>query len=306
MTPERWRLIDELLDAALERPAEEWPDFLEGACSGEPELRRQVESILELEQLPGLLDRPAFSVQAEDPHLGHRIGPYRIERLLGRGGMGSVYLAVREGDYTSRVALKLIKPGMDSDEIVRRFRGERQILAGLDHPNIARIFDGGTTDDGLPYFAMEYVEGEPIDAWCDHHRLPTRERLQLFRKVCAAVHVSHRHLVVHRDLKPGNILVTADGVPKLLDFGIAKLLHPSLSTGVAAAVTQTMGARPMTYEYASPEQAPRRSDRHDERRLLPGGVAVSSSDWPFPLQVRRPDATRDPAAGVRRGASPAQ
>ncbi len=255
MTPERWRQIDDLLDAALERPAEEWPDFLEGACSGEPELRRQVESMLELELSQGLLEQPAFSVHAEDPRLGHRIGPYRIERLLGRGGMGAVYLAAREDDYASRVALKLIKPGMDSDEIVRRFRGERQILAGLDHPNIARILDGGTTEDRLPYFAMEYVEGEPIDAWCDRQRLTTRQRLQLFRQVCAAVHVSHRHLVVHRDLKPGNILVTAGGVPKLLDFGIAKLLHPSLSSGTAATATQTVDHRPMTYEYASPEQA---------------------------------------------------
>ncbi|HEV3409601.1 MAG TPA: protein kinase, partial [Chthoniobacterales bacterium] len=173
-------------------------------------------------------------------------------REIGRGGLGAVYLAARADDeYRKEVALKLIRRGLDTDDILRRFRTERQILAQLDHPNIARLLDGGTTDDGLPYFAMEYVRGEPINTYCDLHRLKLSERLELFRKVCAAVTYAHQNLVVHRDLKPSNILVTADGEPKLLDFGIAKLL----SADHELVFTQTApGLRAMTPDYASPEQ----------------------------------------------------
>jgi serine/threonine protein kinase/tetratricopeptide (TPR) repeat protein len=179
-----------------------------------------------------------------------RIGPYRVLRELGHGGMGTVYLAARADDqYQKRVAIKVVR-GLDSAEVIRHFRRERQILAGLDHPNIARLLDGGTTDDGLPYFVMEHVEGEPIDRFCDERRLTVHERLGLFRGVCEAVQHAHRNLVVHRDLKPGNIFVTRDGVPKLMDFGIAKLLNPDV---VGDAPTATGLA--MTPEYASPEQA---------------------------------------------------
>ena len=158
-----------------------------------------------------------------------RLGPYRLIRELGRGGMGTVYLAVRDDDaFQKRVAIKVLKRGMDTDSIVRRFRHERQILASLEHPNIARLLDGGTTPDGLPYFAMEYVEGQPIVDYCDAHRLDTAARLELFRHVCAAVQYAHQNLIIHRDIKPANVLVTADGTPKLLDFGIAKLLNPEL------------------------------------------------------------------------------
>jgi serine/threonine protein kinase/tetratricopeptide (TPR) repeat protein len=178
-----------------------------------------------------------------------RIGAYRILRELGHGGMGTVYLAARADEqYQKRVAIKTIR-GLDSEEVLRHFRRERQILAALDNPNIARLFDGGSTEDGLPYFVMEYVEGQPIDAFCDEHRLSLQERLQLFQGVCAAVRYAHQNLVVHRDLKPKNILVDAQGVPKLLDFGIAKLLNPEIAGDAA---TGTLLA--MTPEYASPEQ----------------------------------------------------
>ena len=184
---------------------------------------------------------------------GVRIGPYRLVNELGRGGMGTVYLAVRSDDsFQKRVALKVLKRGMDTDAIVRRFRNERQILASLDHPNISGLLDGGTTPDGLPYFAMEFVEGQPIDEDCEARHLDTTARLQMFMKICSAVQYAHQNLIIHRDIKPANVLVTADGTPKLLDFGIAKLLNPDLG-GQTYAVTAE-GAPLMTPEYASPEQ----------------------------------------------------
>ena len=184
---------------------------------------------------------------------GIQIGPYRLVRELGRGGMGTVFLAVRSDDaFQKRVALKVLKRGMDTDAIVRRFRNERQILASLDHPHISGVLDGGTTPDGLPYFAMEFVEGQPIDVYCDTHRLDTTARLHLFRKICSAVQYAHQNLIIHRDIKPANVLVTADGTPKLLDFGIAKLLNPDLGGQTMAPTAE--GAPLMTPEYASPEQ----------------------------------------------------
>ena len=180
-----------------------------------------------------------------------RIGPYRLLRQIGRGGMGTVYLAVRDDDaFHKQVAIKVLRRGTDTDAIVRRFKHERQILAGLDHPCIAGLFDGGTTPDGLPYFAMEYVEGQSITEYCESRRLDTTARLELFRRVCSAVQHAHQNLVIHRDIKPANVLVTADGTPKLLDFGIAKLLNAELS-GHAPTID---GGQHMTPEYASPEQ----------------------------------------------------
>ncbi|HEY7443533.1 MAG TPA: serine/threonine-protein kinase [Vicinamibacterales bacterium] len=189
-----------------------------------------------------------------DSIAGRHIGPYQVVRELGHGGMGAVYLAVRADDqFKQQVAIKLIKRGMDTDFIVSRFRHERQILASFHHPNIAGLLDGGSTDDGLPYFVMEYIEGHPIHTYCETHRLAITERIKLFRQVCAAVHYAHQNLVIHRDLKPSNMLVTADGTPKLLDFGIAKILSPTL----AATTIQDTATflRLMTPEYASPEQA---------------------------------------------------
>jgi eukaryotic-like serine/threonine-protein kinase len=185
------------------------------------------------------------------PALERRIGPYRILRELGQGGMGVVYLAARaDEEFRKRVALKVIRSGGASEEVVRHFKRERQILAGLDHPNIAKLLDGGTTDDGLPYFVMEHIEGEPLLAYCDSRKLAVAERLRLFQSICSAVQYAHRNLVVHRDIKPGNILVAEDGSPRLLDFGIAKLLNPELA---GEALTAT--AMSMTPTYASPEQA---------------------------------------------------
>jgi non-specific serine/threonine protein kinase/serine/threonine-protein kinase len=182
-----------------------------------------------------------------------RVGPYRLVRQIGEGGMGAVYLAFRDDDqYRKRAAVKLLRKGMVSDELLGRFRRERQILASLDHDRIARLLDGGATEDGLPYLVMEYVEGQPIDQYAESHKLSIRERLELFRAVCSAVHFAHQNLVVHRDLKPSNIMITTEGSPKLLDFGIAKLLNPEL--GAPSMVATQVELRIMTPAYASPEQ----------------------------------------------------
>jgi non-specific serine/threonine protein kinase/serine/threonine-protein kinase len=258
MTPQRWQRVNDLFYAALERDPEERPAFLLRACPDDEEIISEVESLLashhEADTLTG---RPIFQkavrvIADEDISSveGNRIGPYRVIREIGRGGMGAIYLAERDDDeYHKQVAIKLIKRGMDSDAILHRFRAERQILATLDHTNIARMLDGGTTREGLPYFVMEYIEGLPIDRYSDERKLSINQRLTLFLQVCAAVQHSHQHLVVHRDIKPSNIIVTSDGATKLLDFGIAKIVTPD--TGVA----ETMSARGwMTPEYSSPEQ----------------------------------------------------
>jgi eukaryotic-like serine/threonine-protein kinase len=269
MTPERWRQIDDLLHSALDCEPNEHGALLDRACAGDPALRRQIEALIAADAdaavfletpaaagglPPSLASELSSPREAEaDTLIGRHIGAYRIVREVGRGGMGAVYLAERADEqFRKRVAIKLIKPGMDSDAILHRFRSERQILASLDHPHIATLLDAGTTEDGLSYFIMEYVEGQPIDVYCTTHGLSTRERLQLFGLVCAAVQHAHEHQVVHRDLKPSNILVTEAGVPKLLDFGIAKLLTPDNAR--PAGNLTTVGLRPMTPAFASPEQ----------------------------------------------------
>ena len=257
MTPELWQQVETVLAEAWELPVAERLGFLEKRCGHDPRLRREVESLLAQDRdssTPDALDQLVSSLHAARPTLGtgQCVGPYRLLEEIGRGGMGTVYLALRADDeFEQQVAVKLVKRGMDTEEIVRRFRHERQILAQLDHPNIARLLDGGTSDD-LPYFVMEHVSGEPIDRYCDHHKLSTRERVELFRKVCSAVQFAHQNLVIHRDLKPGNILVTDEGQPKLLDFGIAKLLTPAPCC--QAPLTAYGHRPPMTLEYASPEQ----------------------------------------------------
>jgi eukaryotic-like serine/threonine-protein kinase len=252
VTPERWGQVKALLDGALEKGSAERLAFVAAACGEDPELQAEVESLLAFEEgSEAFIEEPLFGRSNGGPEglaEGQRVGPYRVVREIGRGGMGTVYLAVRaDEEFEQRVALKLVGMG-SAAQIVRRFRAERQILAHLDHPNIARLLDGGTAEDGRPYFVMDFVEGRPIDEYAGE--LPLRERLALFREVCAAVHFAHQNLVVHRDLKPGNILVTADGVPKLLDFGIAKLLDP----GQTDPGLSELGLRPMTLQYASPEQ----------------------------------------------------
>ncbi|MBA2702862.1 MAG: serine/threonine protein kinase, partial [Blastocatellia bacterium] len=261
MTPERWQQVKDLLQSVLEQPTGEQTAFLNQAAGGDDPLRLEVESLLEFQEgnenfiETSALEITARSVGAEsqDEMAGAQIGPFQVEREIGRGGMGAVYLAQQnDNHYQRQVAIKIIKRGMDSDEIVRRFRNERQILANLTHPNIAALYSGGTTDAGLPFFVMEYVEGKPINEYCEVQDLSIEERLKLFRTVCSAISYAHQNLVIHRDLKPSNILVTEAGVAKLLDFGIAKLLNAD--DAPEAQMTETM-LRVMTPEYASPEQA---------------------------------------------------
>ncbi len=257
MKKERWQRLQDLFEKAAALPPEQRAVFLTEACGDDTQLREEVESLLVAdaeagsfigEAVGGAAQTLASSVAVRDG--SRRIGAYQVESELGHGGMGKVYLAVRADDeYRKQVAIKLIRWGADDDEVRRRFLAERQILANLDHPYIARLLDGGTTEDGLPYVVMEHVAGEPIDVYCDKHRLTTKQRLELFRRVCEAVQYAHGNLVVHRDVKPGNILVTEDGSPKLLDFGIAKLLDSE--SGMPVTRTQV---RLMTPEYASPEQ----------------------------------------------------
>src|SRR5262245_74213 len=261
MTPERYQRVKEIYQAALDRTASDRALYLNQVCANDAELRSEVESLLAIDlDTKQFLESDAASTAELDwresdvpPLIGTRVGPYKLLKEIGHGGMGVVYLAERDdAEFKQRVALKLVKRGMDSDEILSRFRHERQILASLDHPHIARLLDGGTTLEGLPYFVMEYIEGEPIDRYCRQRELTTLERLKLFRTVCTAVQYAHQNLVVHRDLKPSNILITKDGAVKLLDFGIAKVLNPEFFSETVAP-TQT-GARPMTPAYASPEQ----------------------------------------------------
>jgi serine/threonine protein kinase len=258
MEPERWRQIEDLFQNALDCEPGRRTAFLDSACAGDASLRREIESLLSSYEKGSFTETPAFAEgiklleENEDRSLaGQSIGPYRIIRKIGQGGMGAVYLAARADQaFQKEVAIKLIKRGQDTDDVIRRFRGERQILASLDHPNITRLLDGGTTEDGLPYFVMEYIQGRPIDNYCDSQKLSIADRLKLFQSVCAAVHYAHQNLVIHRDIKSGNILVTSEGVPRLLDFGIARLLAAEPSV---AERTLTL-ARRMTRESASPEQ----------------------------------------------------
>jgi len=261
LTPERWAQIRQIFDGALERQQQDRAAYLRVACAGDEQLRREVESLVAShEESQDFMSTPAADLNmlaldvssASVPRVP-RVGPYQLEKRIGRGGMGSVWLASRaDQEYHKKVAVKMVKRGMDSAEILRRFRMERQVLARLDHPNIARLIDGGSTAEGSPYLVMEYVEGTPINQYCESHQSTISERLNLFRNVCAAVQYAHSNLVVHRDIKAGNILVTKDGTPKLLDFGIAKLMDTDFSPSAAAETRPEL--RPMTLEYASPEQ----------------------------------------------------
>lgn len=254
----RHERVAELFAAAIELNVEARLQFVERACSGYPALLDELLSLLAAHETDGgVLDHgfdPARLAGLLHEHPSDRaparVGPYRVVRELGRGGMGTVYLAERDdGQYEQRVAIKLVPEGLESPGLIERFLRERRILARLEHANIARLVDGGVTEEGRPYLVMEYVEGEPITTYCDSRRLDVDARLALFEAVCGAVQYAHGNLVVHRDLKPGNILVSAAGV-KLLDFGIATLLDAESG----AAATLTRGPRPLTPGYAAPEQ----------------------------------------------------
>jgi len=253
MTPEFWQQIEAAFNTATDLPHHQLPAFLNQLS---PELRQQVSSLLAAENIPLTLSSEIVDnivqLQQSDPRNNQRLGPYRILGELGAGGMGSVFKATRDDDaYQMIVAIKIIRANLAHTQLEARFRAERQILAQLEHPYIARLIDGGT-HDGLPYIVMEYIEGQPIDQYVKHHKLSTKDRLILFRKVCEAVQHAHQRLIVHRDLKPGNILVLPDGTPKLLDFGIAKLLDQETNLPDGP-LTQT-GWLLMTPDYASPEQ----------------------------------------------------
>ncbi|MDH3745348.1 MAG: serine/threonine-protein kinase, partial [Acidobacteriota bacterium] len=255
MDPRRWKRLQEIFEKVVDLPPEKQAEALARECGEDDELRRRIESLLASSDrgtglISGAIDRAAADTTGPAV-AGERIGPYRLLEEIGSGGMGAVYLAERaDEEFEQRVALKVVRAGALNPRIVERFLAERQFLARLDHPHIARLLDGGTTEAGVPYFIMEHVDGIPIDEYCDSKRLSTRERLELFRSVCGAVESAHRKLIVHRDIKPSNLLVTPEGVPKLLDFGIAKLVEPE-APGEALTV---MGERAMTPEYASPEQ----------------------------------------------------
>ncbi len=265
MTPDRLRQVASVLEIALELDVETRDRYLDTLAVQDPELAGAVRAHLpaapgdEIESgLEALSDdgtaTVAEPVAPTNPlALPKRIGPYRIDGWLGAGGMGAVYSAIRDDrEFERRVAIKVLQLRFPTDEMVRRFRGERQILAAFDHPNIAKLYEGAATEEGLPYLVMELVEGSPLTDFCDDRGLSITERIHLFRKVCAAVQYAHSRLVVHRDLKPTNVLVTADGEPKLLDFGIAKLLDPeAFPLTVQATMT---GPGPFTPRYASPEQ----------------------------------------------------
>lgn len=256
MNPERWQQMKCVLERAVDLNPADRSSYLDEACASDAELRSEVESLLQSHDRAGtgFLHRPAVDLVSApasgkiSSRVGTRAGVYEIVEEIARGGMGEVYRARRwDGIYEKEVAIKLVRIGLDTSFVLEHFRHERQILASLDHPYIARLLDGGTTEEGIPYLVMELIAGTPIDEYCDAHRLSITHRLQLFRQVCSAVQYAHQRLVIHRDIKPSNILVTANGDPKLLDFGIAKILDPS-------AEREATIVRPMTPEYASPEQ----------------------------------------------------
>ena len=266
MTPERWQQIERLFDEALNLDASARDRFLDTACNNDPDLRHEVEALLKADaEAPAFLNQdaaafaaPAMEIPPSPAVAGRHIGPYRLIRELGRGGMGVVYLAERD-DVDKQVALKLVRGGHADPVTTRRFLLERKVLARLEHPHIARLYDAGIAEpsfglsnEGTPYFAMEYVEGQPIDVYCDAKKLSIPDRLRLFETVCSAVQHAHQHFVVHRDLKPSNILVTEEGQVKLLDFGIAKVLAEA-EEEMEEALTRT-GRQLLTPAYAAPEQ----------------------------------------------------
>lgn len=243
-----WKRVSEILGLVLEKPENERLEYLKEICGDDTKLFDEVESLLAFDASSFL---KTSSLSLSKSFNDKTIDNYKIVKEIGHGGMGVVYLAIREDDFRKRVALKLVKRGLDSKEVVRRFKNERQILASLHHPNIAQLLDGGTTEDETPYFVMEYVEGLPLLDYCNEHQLSTDERLDIFKTICSAVQHAHQNLVIHRDLKPSNILVTHEGEVKLLDFGVAKFLNPELAGELNQTQTQF---RVMTPEYASPEQ----------------------------------------------------
>ncbi|HEY6565576.1 MAG TPA: serine/threonine-protein kinase, partial [Pirellulaceae bacterium] len=268
MPPPGWDRVKKMFSDALGLAPQDRDVFLDRACGHDPGLRQEVAALLEADErhpsflrdatvrplaaVPTEFEAVAHELATEGSRPGDRIAAYRLIRRVAEGGMGEVWLAERaDGQFEQRVAIKLLRPGLHQSAMLERFRHERQVLAQLAHPFIARLLDGGATDTGQPFLAMEYIAGIAIDQYCQEHDLDLRSRLRLFEQVCAAVQFAHGNLVVHRDLKPSNILVSADGTPKLLDFGIAKVVSPIAEIDPHLTVT---GQRILTPRYASPEQ----------------------------------------------------
>lgn len=259
MNPTRWAKISEIVENALNKDIKERSKYLTQACGGDTALREEIESLLLFENFDQTdvfekhqLNALFFADESKLPisFIGKQIGKYKLIKLLGEGGMGAVFLAERtDGEFEQQVAVKLLKQGFVSKIALNRFISERQILARLHHRFIAQLIDGGTTAEGVPYLVMEYIEGLPLLDYCQQNNLDLKARLEIFQKICSAVQYAHQHLVIHRDLKPSNILVTEDGSPKLLDFGISKLVTQEGDT----IQTQTE-FRALTPAYASPEQ----------------------------------------------------
>ncbi len=258
MSSERWRQIKEIFVSAAELPPDAREALLESACASDPSLRGEVQALLKAhDSANSFIELPAARrsglALAAINWIGRRFGPYRIVAEVDRGGMSEVYRAIRDDNqYQKEVAIKLLRHGFDSESLLRHLREERQILAQLSHPHIAHLLDGGTTEEGMPYLVMEYIQGQPIDVYCEQRQLGLRERLELVRTLCGAVLYVHQHLMVHGDLKCSNVLVTDRGVVKLLDFGIAKLLNPT--PALTAADAEATGVLALTPDYASPEQ----------------------------------------------------
>jgi len=284
LTAVRWRQALEIFERVAEEPQGLREKLLNDACGDDTVLLKQVRALFESDEggaafiTDAVAHAASVSVHtAAARSVGEWIGPYRVLREIGHGGMGSVYLAVRDDDqYSKQVAIKLVGAHLRSPQALARLRNERQILANLEHPHIARLLDGGTTPQGIPYVAMEYVDGEPITDYCFSRGISIEDRLRLFLKVCSAVHYAHQNLIVHRDIKPGNILVTADGEPKLLDFGIAKLLSPEASDFPALQTAAHSGL--MTLPYASPEQIQGGFNHNCNRRIPTRCTAVRMLD----------------------------
>jgi serine/threonine protein kinase len=261
--PERWRQIKGILSGALETDPSRQATFLDQACADDPLLRAEIETLLSFSNDVNdnrlnstgsrlMVIEAVADTQSSDTRIGRRFGPYQIIEEIGVGGMGEVYRAFRADDeYQKEVAIKVVQAGQNSKFVIARFKNERQVLASLDHPNIARLLDGGTSEEGVPYLVMELIEGLPINEYCDEQKLSVHDRLELFLQLCSAVQFAHQRLIVHRDLKPSNILVTSDGTPKLLDFGIAKIIGPSASEVCEFTLSIF---QPLTPAYASPEQ----------------------------------------------------
>ncbi len=319
MADTRAARLAELVKSAIERGSEERAAFLDKECESDPAMRAEIESLLEHQDgASRFIEESALHIAAESLiregafGAGQTIGDYEIVSLIGRGGMGEVYLA-QDRQLDRKVALKLIRRGLDSEDIVCHFKREEHLLASLNHPNIAQLYGGGVAADGIPFFAMEYVDGERLDEYCDERGLGTKERLQLFRKVCAAVTYAHQHLVIHRDLKPANIRVTKDGEPKLLDFGIAKLLDSENAPSSGQTVT-LQGV--MTPEYASPEQV-KGETMTTASDIYSLGVVLYrllTGQSPYRTKTNRPDEiaraitaqepTRPSTAILKRGSAP--